>query len=428
METQKHSQKFLRQRKFLIVVPMLTLPFLVIFFIALGGGKGKATTSNGIPQASFNTMLPDAHFKKEKDKDKLGIYEETAKDSAKLVQQIKNDPYYKLGRENADTSKTSSALLENILQHSADKYHQPGFSTLQTSVSNVSADSNEERVVQKLEQLKLALKKADGHSSPGIQKYAGNSSSNPEVRRLQQMMDTINIKNREPDPEVNQLSGMLDKIMLIQHPESLQDSTRKLSEKNKAQTFIVSTASPEDNITVMDTLARQTVNGFYGLASEKGTENTKQNSIEAIIPESQMLVSGATVKLQLLNEVFVGGVKIPRNELVYGAASISNERLKIVITSLRYQQNILPVSLTVYDLDGMEGIYIPGSINRDVSKQSADDAISTIGMTTVDQSVGTQAAVAGIQAAKSLADKKIKLIRVSVKAGYQVLLRDSNQK
>jgi conjugative transposon TraM protein len=141
-----------------------------------------------------------------------------------------------------------------------------------------------------------------------------------------------------------------------------------------------------------------------------------------------MLVSGATVKLQLLDDIFVGGIKISKNEFVYGLASLSNERLKIVINSLRFGQNILPVSLAVYDMDGMEGIYIPGSINRDVSKQSADDAISTIGLSPADQSVGAQATVAGIQAAKSLAGKKIKLIRVTVKPGYRVLLKDVNQK
>ncbi|HSZ85846.1 MAG TPA: conjugative transposon protein TraM [Puia sp.] len=428
METRKHSQKFLRQRKLLTVVPLLTLPFLVIFFITLGGGKGKTISTNGIPQAGFNTVLPDAHFKKEKEKDKLGIYEETAKDSAKLVQQIKNDPYYKLEIENADTIKNSTSPLQNILQHNADKYHEPGFSKLQTSTSNVSADSNEQRVVQKLEQLKIALKKADAHSSAINQDYPDNSSSHSEATRLQNMMDAINPKNNEADPEVNQLSGMLDKIMLIQHPESLQDSMRKLSEKNKAQTFVVHTGLSENNITVMDTPSGLSANGFYGLNDEKINDNSKQNSMEAVIPESQTLVSGATVKLQLLNDIFVGGIKIAKNEFVYGSGSLSNERLKIVINSLRSQQNILPVSLTVYDMDGMEGIYIPGSINRDVSKQSADDAISTIGMTTVDQSVGTQAAVAGLQAAKSLADKKIKLIRVTVKSGYRVLLKDLNQK
>jgi conjugative transposon TraM protein len=204
-----------------------------------------------------------------------------------------------------------------------------------------------------------------------------------------------------------------------------------LSEKNKAQTFVVTTNHDDNNITLLDTINNhgQSSNAFYGLSNDENkTQNEKQNSIEAVIPESQILVSGATVKLRLLNDIFVNGIKIPKDEFIFGTASLNNERLKIAINSLRYQNNILPVSLEVYDMDGMPGIYIPGSINRDVSKQSADDAISTIGLSAADQSVGTQAAIAGIEAAKTLATRKIKLIRVTVRSGYRVLLKDSNQK
>jgi hypothetical protein len=35
-----------------------------------------------------------------------------------------------------------------------------------------------------------------------------------------------------------------------------------------------------------------------------------------------------------------------------------------------------------------------------------------------------QAANAGIQAAKSLISKKVKLVKVTVKAGYKILLKD----
>jgi conjugative transposon TraM protein len=174
---------------------------------------------------------------------------------------------------------------------------------------------------------------------------------------------------------------------------------------------------------------QQPSNAFYGLDDDDNKmQSQKQNSIEASIPESQTLVSGATVKLRLLNDIFVNGIKIPKDEFVYGTASLSNERLKIIINSVRYQNNILPVSLAVYDMDGMAGIYIPGSINRDVSKQSADDAISTLGLSNVDESVGAQATVAGIQAVKTLASKKLRLVRVNLPSGYRVLLKDNNQK
>lgn len=71
---------------------------------------------------------------------------------------------------------------------------------------------------------------------------------------------------------------------------------------------------------------------------------------------------------------------------------------------------------------------IPGAVSRDVAKASADRSIQTLGLTGLTDSWGAQAAGMGIEAAKSLMSKKVKLIKVVVKAGYQVLLYDEKQK
>lgn len=89
---------------------------------------------------------------------------------------------------------------------------------------------------------------------------------------------------------------------------------------------------------------------------------------------------------------------------------------------------MFPVSLSVYDMDGMEGIYVPGALSRDVGKQSSDRAIQGINIPIIDPSLGAQAANAGIEAAKTFLGRKTKQIQVSVKAGYKVLLKDANAK
>ncbi len=85
------------------------------------------------------------------------------------------------------------------------------------------------------------------------------------------------------------------------------------------------------------------------------------------------------------------------------------------------------MSLKVYDLDGLEGIYIPGAITRDAAKQASAQSIQDVQLYSMDNSLGVQAATAGIEAAKGLFSKKSKLIKVTVKAGYQILLKDANQ-
>lgn len=48
--------------------------------------------------------------------------------------------------------------------------------------------------------------------------------------------------------------------------------------------------------------------------------------------------------------------------------------------------SIFPVELSVFDIDGIKGIYIPGTINRDVAKASADRSMQSIGLAGVSDS------------------------------------------
>src|SRR6202022_699847 len=97
-QTQQHSPKYLRRRKSLLELPLLVAPFLLLLFYALGGGRGEAKdNAKGSAGKGFNMNLPQARFaQKEKEKDKLGIYQQAEADSVKLREQIKQDPYHTL--------------------------------------------------------------------------------------------------------------------------------------------------------------------------------------------------------------------------------------------------------------------------------------------------------------------------------------------
>lgn len=136
-----------------------------------------------------------------------------------------------------------------------------------------------------------------------------------------------------------------------------------------------------------------------------------------------MLVNGSVVKLRLIQDALVNGVLLPEGSFVFGTTSLNGERLNIAINNIHYQNAIYPVKLEVFDLDGISGLYIPGAITREVAKQSAEQGTQGVGLSTIDPSLGAQAANAGLEMAKTLFSKKTKLVKVSVKAGYQVLLQ-----
>jgi conjugative transposon TraM protein len=253
------------------------------------------------------------------------------------------------------------------------------------------------------------------------------------VDRLTEAMQQMNKTDEEGDPEIKQLDNTLDKILDIQHPERVEERIKEKSLEKETEVFAVNEAENKTPVSFLgsnrknqNVTATPKRNGFFGTHSDmmKGDEI---NATSAAIHETQIVTAGSTVKLRLLTDIYVNGNLIPKGSFVFGTASLENERLLINIPGIRHGNNLLAVSLAVYDMDGLAGIHIPGSISRDVAKQSADQSLQGIELMALDPSLKAQAAIAGIQAAKGLLSKKIKLVKVKVKAGYRVLLKDGNK-
>lgn len=429
MEAKTKSPKMLRQRKILLVMPLLVLPFLTIIFWVLGGGKMDAANSSVTEKKGFNIKLPDANLKEGLDLDKMHYYDQAALDSTKLEALISKDPNYLSRSVPEDSTETSGASYNRMPSGNGSK----GLNAL------LYRDPNEVKVHEKLEALQRAI------NTPVAPTARRNASTYPEssgsglhsedVNKLEEMMQSMNTQNNEPDPELKQLSGMLESILDIQHPDRVQQKLRKVSESQRGKVFSIASSTGDTSISSLQVTppgttassGRHKENAFYSL-DEPAVAETLQNAVPAVIHETQTIVNGSTIKLRLINAVFVNGVEIPKNNFLLGIASLQGERLVIKINSIRYKNALFPVDLTVYDLDGLHGIYMPGAINREVAKASADRSVQTLGVASLDDSWGAQAAGVGIEAAKTLFSKKAKLVKVVVKAGYQVLLRDEKQK
>ena len=189
----------------------------------------------------------------------------------------------------------------------------------------------------------------------------------------------------------------------------------------------VSKITKTDNISLIDTYKNKAESnaGFYGI-DDNESQSEEDNAIEAVVHANQTLVNGAVIKLRLTTDIYISGSLIPKGNFVYGIASLNNERLEIEVNSIRNGNSLFPVKLEVYDMDGLRGIHIPGAIARDVAKQSADNGLQLMELTSVDPSLKAQAGAAGINTVKNLMSRKVKQVKVLVKAGYKVLLKDIN--
>jgi hypothetical protein len=105
-----------------------------------------------------------------------------------------------------------------------------------------------------------------------------------------------------------------------------------------------------------------------------------------------------------------------------------NQRLIMTIKLIRMGTTILPANLTVFDMtDGLEGICVPEAITEDAVKNGAASSVQGLELMSLDPSVGTQLAGAGINAAKGLFSKKVKRIKAKLKDGHPLLLRDNEK-
>lgn len=391
-----------KQRKLLLVLPLLVIPFLTLGFWALGGGKGEDKSVVNTP--GLNLDLPDARLKEDKLMDKLSFYEKADKDSMRMAEWMRSDPYYK-----RDTSPVFPHELEELTTMTAGKYNQ----RLNSSPYEGNANKPEDQLLQKLQLLEAEIKKnGSGYYEEKSTATLPRNELSTELNRLEQLLKANNVSANE-DPEMKQLEGTLDKILDIQHPQRVKER----SAKNKEAVYAVRKTSAADTI----------VKGFYSFSEEKEFEAAEQNAIEAIIAGNQTIVNGSVVKFRLLHEVYIQGKLIPKDILVSGIASLEGERLQVEINSIRSGQSIYNVKLEVFDLDGLPGIYVPGTINRDVAKESLNNSLSLADVSSLDPSFKAQATTTGISALKSLVSKKARLIRVQLKKGYKVLLNNKNQ-
>lgn len=159
---------------------------------------------------------------------------------------------------------------------------------------------------------------------------------------------------------------------------------------------------------------------------------TEKNTISACVHTRQTVTDGQTVRFRLLEPMLVSGKEIPRNTSLVGVVKIQGERLNVLISSLEYHGNIIPVELAVYDMDGQAGIFIPGSMERSAAKEIVAGMGTSAGSSmNFSTDAGAQlAADLGkglIQGTSQYFAKKMRTVKVHLKAGYRVFLSPSKE-
>ena len=157
--------------------------------------------------------------------------------------------------------------------------------------------------------------------------------------------------------------------------------------------------------------------------------------IQAIIDENIKAVDGSRVRLRLLDDVEIGKYVVKRGTYLYATVSgFSSGRVKGSISSILVDDELMKVSLSIYDTDGMEGLYVPNSQFRETSKDVASSAMSgnmNMGMGSMGSSLaqwGMQAVTNAYQKTSNAISKAIKKNKVKLKYGTFVYLVNGQEK
>lgn len=180
------------------------------------------------------------------------------------------------------------------------------------------------------------------------------------------------------------------------------------------------------NRNVVSTLgSSSTVRGF---TTAVGTMRAvAKNTIAAVVANNQSITDGESVKLRTTEPMWVGSRLIPRNTVIVGSARVQGERLEIEISSIECDGSIYDVELQVYDSDGQEGINIPNSMESDALHEIGANMGSTMG-SSINISTNTGAQIASdvgrglINGVSQYLNKKLRTVKVHLKAGYRVML------
>ena len=156
----------------------------------------------------------------------------------------------------------------------------------------------------------------------------------------------------------------------------------------------VSTQSGEDEAAQVVKRIMQSSDYFHTVS-----ENDPQpDLIKAIIDENIKAVDGSRVRLRLLDDVQIGSLTMPKGSYLYAEMNgFSGQRVKGTVKSVLLYDEIIRVSLSLYDTDGLEGLYVPRSTFNETAKDVASGAMGS-NMTINQGSYGNSLSQWGMQA------------------------------
>ena len=329
------------------VMPLLALPFLLLF-VYVGAQFTKEDTS-----------------KKDKPKE-LSLSLGETRDSI----MTKNDAYDAFFRK--DDNRTMLGGLDKE-QDSLLSYED-----------QLSLDQK-----RKIDSLKAVSSRQNQHASKGGNSSYYNPKQQNEDKDLKRSSEIIRMLNDKSygkqdneqlseNPKSNNQNAQQDPVKYLKQQMLVMDSLEKARDP-EYQAKLLAEQKLKANKEKMDEFLNSTFNvGKSGINSEFNAfyRENENSFIKAVIDENNKGFLGSRIRFRLLEDIFVGNKKIDKGSILYGQISgFSMQRVDLKIVSVFTKGEILPVNLSIYDIDGMKGLYVPQSVFRDMIREMGSNSV-----------------------------------------------------
>lgn len=386
----------------ILYIPMLFVGYFFCNFFNIE----KADVNDGKLETveHFNDKIPDPHIKG----DGLGNKYESMLES-----------YGKI--------KDASAVENVQKQEEQKEQYESKYSDAELAA--LEEQSKEaEKAVEQIRKMQESMKETQNRTA-GLTDDRSNGNTPEENATLAELQNALAQAR-------GQIEGTGEDRNASEKPElSMADlqtkgsiSVEEKPKKEKVVKEIEEDAAPEEVVVK----TKETSDYFNTI----GTNEPERKLIKAIIDEDIKAVDGSRVRLRILEDIEVGQTTIPKGSYLYATMSgFSSQRVKGTVKSIFINDELIKINLSIYDTDGLEGLYVPESDFRSTAKDIGSQTMNTPPNfntgTTVESAFvqwGMNAVQQGIQKTTQAISKNIKKNKVKLKYGTFVYLINSKEK
>ena len=199
---------------------------------------------------------------------------------------------------------------------------------------------------------------------------SGNGSQQREMEQFEQEMRQIQERSKKMAKDIT--GENYGSTSQAQQP---QYSQGQITGYDIYGNPIYAQQAKKDTVEVVTKADTQSTDGFNTVADE---EKLDDPLIKAMIDKTTKAHEGTRLRFKLLDDVIVKGVKLKKGTYLYGTVvGFGQQRVMADITSILVKDKFLKIHLSVYDLDGMQGFYVPESAFRDMMKNAGSAAMQS---------------------------------------------------